>query len=123
MSIILGLAACSALVNILNSGDHMISMDDLYGGSNRLFRKVIFPKNNIETTFVDLTDVEKVCHYWLKKIKFSHIYSCLEWKIKIKTALRPGTKLIWIETPTNPTLKLVDVQAVADIAHQVITTL
>ena len=55
-----GLAACSALVHTLNSGDHMISMDDLYGGSNRLFRKVVLPKNNIETTFVDLTDIDKV---------------------------------------------------------------
>ncbi len=47
-------------MNTLNSADHMISMDDLYGGSNRLFRKVVLPKNNIETTFVDLTDVSKV---------------------------------------------------------------
>ena len=55
-----GLAACSAVVHLLNSGEHMIAMDDLYGGSNRLFRKVVAPKMNIETSFVDMTEPEKV---------------------------------------------------------------
>ena len=48
------------MVNLLESGDHMIAMDDLYGGTNRLFRKVVHPKMNIETSFVDMTDPEKV---------------------------------------------------------------
>jgi cystathionine gamma-lyase len=56
----LGLAACSSLIHLLESGDHMIAMDDLYGGSNRLFRKVVHPKMNIETSFVDMTDHAKV---------------------------------------------------------------
>ena len=57
---VLGLAACSCVVHLLNSGEHMIAMDDLYGGSNRLFRKVVEPKMNIETTFIDMTDPTKV---------------------------------------------------------------
>ena len=48
------------MVHLLNSGEHMIAMDDLYGGSNRLFRKVVNPKMNIETSFVDMTNPEKV---------------------------------------------------------------
>ena len=69
-------------------------MDDLYGGTNRYFRQVA-AKLNLETTFVDATDASKVA-----------------------AAIRPNTKMVWIETPTNPTLKVVDVRAVADIVKQ-----
>ena len=69
-------------------------MDDLYGGSNRYFRKVA-SKSGIETSFVDATNPKN-----------------------IENAMRSNTKMVWIETPTNPTLKLVDVHTVAEIAHK-----
>ncbi|XP_023325119.1 cystathionine gamma-lyase [Eurytemora carolleeae] len=86
-----GLAATTTITHLLNAGDHIVSMDDLYGGTNRYFRKVA-SRMNIETSFVDATDPAKVA-----------------------AALRPNTKMVWIETPTNPTLKVVDVRAVADV--------
>jgi cystathionine gamma-lyase len=86
-----GLAATTTITHLLSAGDHIVSMDDLYGGTNRYFRKVA-SRMNIETSFVDATDPERVA-----------------------AAIRPNTKMVWIETPTNPTLKIVDVRAVADI--------
>jgi len=89
-----GLAATTAITTLLSSGDHAIAMDDLYGGTNRYFRKVA-SRMGIEVTFVDLTNAQNV-----------------------STALRPNTKMVWIETPTNPTLKIVDIKAVCEIVHQ-----
>lgn len=89
-----GLAATNTITLLLKAGDHIVSMDDLYGGTNRYFRQVA-AKLNLETTFVDATDASKVA-----------------------AAIRPNTKMVWIETPTNPTLKVVDVRAVADIVKQ-----
>jgi len=86
-----GLAATSTITQMLSAGDHIVSMDDLYGGTNRYFKKVA-SRLNIETSFVDATEPERVA-----------------------AAIRPNTKMVWIETPTNPTLKVVDVRAVADI--------
>lgn len=86
-----GLAATTAITTMLSAGDHIVSMDDLYGGTNRYFRHVA-SRMNIETSFVDATVPERVA-----------------------AAIRPNTKMVWIETPTNPTLKIVDVRAVADI--------
>merc|ERR1712179_244232 len=89
-----GLAATTALTYILSAGDHIVSMDDVYGGTNRYFRKVA-SRMNIETSFVDATDPSK-----------------------IEAAIRPNTKMVWIETPTNPTLKVVDIRAVAEITKK-----
>merc|ERR1719244_2258133 len=89
-----GLAACTSLTHLLSAGDHIVSMDDVYGGTNRYFRKVA-SRLNIQTTFVDATD-----------------------PAKIGEAIQPNTRMVWIETPTNPTLKIVDIQAVADIVKQ-----
>lgn len=89
-----GLAACTALTHLLSAGDHIVSMDDVYGGTNRYFRKVA-SRMNIETTFVDATKVSNV-----------------------EEAIRPNTRMVWIETPTNPTLKVVDIQAVANIVKK-----
>jgi len=89
-----GLATTLNLTHLLNAGDHVISMDDLYGGTNRYFRKVA-ERLNITTTFVDATNVQLV-----------------------KEAMRPNTKMIWIETPTNPTMKIVDIEAVSKVAHE-----
>ncbi|KAL8610555.1 hypothetical protein ACOMHN_006275 [Nucella lapillus] len=88
-----GLASTLNVVHLLKQGDHIISMDDVYGGTNRYFRTCAVPLG-VEVTFVDCTDVSNV-----------------------EKALTPSTKMVWIETPTNPTMKLVDIQAVCDMVH------
>ena len=87
-----GMAATDAILHLLKPGDHVISSDDVYGGTFRIFDKVFKPMG-IEFTFVDLTDLEKTA-----------------------AAFRPTTKLLWMETPTNPTLKLVDIRKLAALA-------
>jgi len=87
-----GMAAENAVLSLLNAGDHIISCDDLYGGTYRIFERIM-SRYNVETSYVPSGgDYEK--------------------------AIRPTTKLIWIETPTNPLLRLVDIQAVAEVAHR-----
>ena len=77
-----GLAATSTITQLLKAGDHLIAMDDLYGGTNRYFRRVA-SNMGIETSFVDATNPQKVAE-----------------------AIKPNTRMVWIETPTNPTLKV-----------------
>jgi cystathionine gamma-lyase len=89
-----GMAAESAILSLLSSGDHIVSCDDLYGGSYRLFERVM-RRYNIETSYVPAGNV-----------------------VGYEQAIRPNTKMIWLETPTNPLLKLVDIRAIAEIAHQ-----
>lgn len=88
-----GCAAATTVLHLLRAGDHVIACDDMYGGSFRLMDKVI-RHNGIEFSFVDLTNVEN-----------------------FKKAIRPNTKLVWIETPTNPTMKLVDIRKTAEAAR------
>jgi cystathionine beta-lyase len=88
-----GLAAIDAIVKLLQSGDEIIAVDDIYGGAFRLFEQV-YKKFGITVHYVDTTSPDAVFH-----------------------ALTPKTKLIWIETPTNPTLKVTDIQAIAKIAR------
>ena len=88
-----GLAAETAILSILKPGDNIIASDDLYGGTYRLFTQV-FSNLEITTTFVDGTNPQE-----------------------IGKAITENTKLIWIETPTNPLLKLLDIEAVSKIAH------
>ncbi len=83
------MAATTAVCNLLSSGDHVVVGDDLYGGTYRLFSRV-FARYGVSFSYVDMTDVAAT-----------------------RAALRPQTKLIWIETPTNPLLKLVDIAAIA----------
>lgn len=90
-----GLAGEATLLDLLHSGDHIIAGDDLYGGSFRLFDKVRKHSAGLEFSFVDMTDIEQ-----------------------IKSAIRPNTKMLWVESPTNPMLKLADLKAIADIAKQ-----
>ncbi|TDH69994.1 hypothetical protein CCR75_000868 [Bremia lactucae] len=91
-----GMAATTAVTHLLKHGDHVLCIDDVYGGTQRYFRQTVSPTYNIEFTFTDMGDLDKV-----------------------KTLVRPGsTKLIWIETPTNPTLKITDIRAVADFAKK-----
>jgi len=90
-----GLAAIATLLECLDSGSHVIAMDDLYGGSYRLFEGVRRRSAGLEFSFVDMSDVKK-----------------------LEAAIRPDTRLLWVETPTNPLLKLVDLEAVAALARK-----
>lgn len=88
-----GCAATTTVLHLLKQGDHVVAGDDMYGGTFRLFDKVL-KHHGLTFSYLDLTNPEN-----------------------LKEALRPETKMIWIETPTNPTLKLVDIQRVCEIAH------
>lgn len=90
-----GLAAIATILESLGQGAHIVATDDLYGGTRRLFERVRKQSAGIEATYVDLTDAKA-----------------------LESAIRPNTKLIWIETPTNPLLKLIDLRAIADIARK-----
>lgn len=89
-----GLAAIDAVVKLLESGDEILAVDDIYGGAFRLFTH-IYAKFGITVNYTDTTDVANVID-----------------------AITPKTKLIWLETPTNPTLKISDIQTIATIAKQ-----
>jgi len=89
-----GLGATTSLFNLLNSGEHLVAMNDLYGGTNRFFRKIA-SKFNVETSFVDLTVAEN-----------------------LEKHIKPNTRMVWVETPTNPLLQVVDIAAVCEIAHK-----
>lgn len=89
-----GMAATSTVLELLDSGDHVIAMDDLYGGSYRLFERVRRRSAGLDFSFVDLTD-----------------------PAAFEAAITPKTRMVWIETPTNPMLKIVDIAAVAEIAR------
>jgi cystathionine gamma-lyase len=90
-----GLAASATIVDLLDSGSHIIAMHDLYGGSYRLFENVRKRSAGHEVSFVDLTD-----------------------PAALEAALRPNTRMIWVETPTNPLLKIVDLRAVTAVAKK-----
>jgi len=90
-----GMAATATILELLDSGDHVVAMDDLYGGSFRLFERVRRRSAGLDFSFVDMTDAAT-----------------------FEAALTPKTKLVWIETPTNPLLKIVDIAAIAQIAHR-----
>ena len=90
-----GLAATATILELLDSGDHVLAMDDLYGGSYRLFERVRRRSAGLDFGFVDMTDLAA-----------------------FEAAFTPKTKLVWVETPTNPLLKIVDIAAVAEIAHR-----
>ncbi|XP_054276404.1 cystathionine gamma-lyase-like [Macrosteles quadrilineatus] len=86
-----GLGATTAIVSLLSAGDHMLSVDDIYGGTGRLFRSVA-QRFNISTTFAEGVDAEKFCQH-----------------------LQPNTKLVWVESPTNPLLKVMDIPRIASL--------
>lgn len=88
-----GLAATNAVLATLSAGDHVVAMDDMYGGTFRLFDKV-WKRHGISFSYVDLRDVDA-----------------------FEAAIQPNTRLLWLETPTNPMLKLVDIAALAERAH------
>jgi cystathionine gamma-lyase len=90
-----GLAATSTILEMLDSGSHVIAMDDVYGGTYRLFERVRRRSAGLDFSWVDLSDLAA-----------------------FEAAIRPETKLVWIETPTNPLLKLVDIARIAEIARK-----
>ena len=89
-----GMAATATVLELLASGDHVVALDDLYGGTRRLFERVRRRSAGLEFT-----------------------YSTLASRKELLEALRPGTKMIWVETPSNPLLKLVDLAMVTDVAR------
>ena len=90
-----GCAATNALMGLFGPGDHIVTTDDIYGGSRRLFNRYSVPHQHIEFTFVDTTDLA--------------LFS---------SSFKSNTKLVWLETPTNPTLKISDIQEISRIAHE-----
>jgi cystathionine beta-lyase/cystathionine gamma-synthase len=90
-----GLAAEGSILELLDAGSHVVALDDLYGGTRRLFERVRRRSAGLQFT-----------------------YSALSSTAELEAALRPDTRLIWVETPSNPLLKLVDLQAVAQLARR-----
>ena len=90
-----GVAAISACVELLEPGDHVIAMDDLYGGTVRLFNEIKTKSQGISVSYVDMTDFKSV-----------------------EDALTEKTKMIFVETPTNPLLKIADLEKIAKFAHE-----
>ncbi|MBK9324578.1 MAG: cystathionine gamma-synthase [Bdellovibrionaceae bacterium] len=89
-----GCAATTTIMQMLQNGDHVVAGDDMYGGTFRLFNRVL-KNNGLDFSFVDLTKAEN-----------------------FSAAIRKNTKLVWLETPTNPTLKLVDIKKIAKLASE-----
>lgn len=90
-----GMAAIGTILELLNPGDHVIAIDDVYGGTYRILERVRKRSAGLEVSFVDLCDVEN-----------------------LKSEIRPNTRMLWVETPTNPMLKIVDLKKLAAIAKQ-----
>ncbi len=90
-----GMAAIGTILELIDSGSHVIALDDLYGGSRRLFHGVRERSSGLEFSFVDMTDLGTV-----------------------REALKPNTKMIWVESPSNPLLKIIDLEGLAAIARK-----
>jgi cystathionine gamma-lyase len=90
-----GLAATSTVLDVLDSGSHVVCMDDVYGGTYRLFERVRRRSAGLDFSFVDLNDLAA-----------------------LEAAVKPNTRMIWCETPTNPLLKLVDIARLAEFARK-----
>ncbi|MFY8064542.1 MAG: trans-sulfuration enzyme family protein, partial [Usitatibacteraceae bacterium] len=95
-----GLAASATILDTLESGAHVIALDDLYGGTYRLFERVRKPAANLQFTFMDMAD-----------------------PARIEAAIQPNTRMIWVESISNPLLKLVDLSAIAAVGkkHGIVT--
>jgi cystathionine gamma-lyase len=90
-----GMAAIGTVLELLDSGSHVVAMDDLYGGSYRILERVRKRSAGLQASFVDLSKTES-----------------------LEAAIKPNTRMLWVESPTNPLLKLVDLEAVAAIARK-----
>jgi cystathionine gamma-lyase len=91
-----GLAAIATCLELMDAGAHMVASDDLYGGTNRLFTRVRARSAALKVSYVDMTS-----------------------EAKVRAALTPHTKMVWVETPTNPTLKVVDLAMVVRVARSI----
>ncbi len=89
-----GMGSINTVLNLLESGDHVVTGNDVYGGTHRIFTQV-YEDYDLEFTFVDMTDLEA-----------------------IESAFKENTELLWLETPTNPLMRIVDVEGAAEIAHE-----
>lgn len=90
-----GMSAIATVLELLSQGDHVIASDDLYGGSYRLFENVRKRSAGLDFSFIDMSEPEQILQH-----------------------IKPNTKMIWVETPSNPMLKLIDLKAVASIAKK-----
>jgi cystathionine gamma-lyase len=90
-----GMAAIGTVLELLDSGSHVVAMDDLYGGSYRILERVRKRSANVTASFVDLSDAGN-----------------------LEKAIKPNTRMVWVESPTNPLLKIVDLEAVAAVARK-----
>jgi len=90
-----GMAAVNTVIDLLDAGDHVLAMDDLYGGTYRLFNQVKTRTNQLSFSFIDMTNPEA-----------------------IEAAILPNTRMIWLETPSNPLLKLVDLEKIIALAKK-----
>jgi cystathionine gamma-lyase len=90
-----GMAATATLLELLDSGDHVVAGDDLYGGTFRLFHRVRERSANLQFSFTGIEDIDE-----------------------LERAMRPETRMVWVETPTNPMLKVIDIAAAAEVAHR-----
>src|SRR5436190_22086497 len=90
-----GMAAMATVLETIDSGSHVVVSDDLYGGTYRLFENVRRRSANLDFTFIDMSDMGRV-----------------------EAAFKPNTRMVWIETPSNPLLKLIDLAAVAQLARK-----
>src|SRR3954470_6483224 len=90
-----GLAAMATVLELLESGSHVVASDDLYGGTFRLFDKVRRRSANLDFTYADLTDASR-----------------------FESAIKKNTRMVWIETPSNPLLKIIDLEAIAKVARE-----
>lgn len=90
-----GMSATVTIMNTLAKGDHILCVDDVYGGTQRYMRRILGPNTEIDVTFLDFNDIAE-----------------------LKKAFKPTTKIVWLESPTNPTLKCYDIKKVAAAVHQ-----
>lgn len=90
-----GMAAINTVIDLLDTGSHIIAMDDLYGGTYRLFDKVKTRTSSLSFSFIDMSDISK-----------------------IESCIKPNTRMIWLETPSNPMLKLVDIEKIAHLGKK-----
>ena len=88
-----GMGSINTVLNLLEAGDHVVSGEDIYGGTRRIFDQV-YTQYDVEFSYVDMTDLDA-----------------------IEAAFRDETELLWLETPTNPLMSIVDIEGAADIAH------
>ena len=90
-----GMAAIASILELLDAGDHIVSADDIYGGTLRLFEKVRKRSAGIQVSYVDMSDLDA-----------------------LRSAITPKTKMLWLETPSNPMMKILDLAAIGEIAQE-----